>query len=191
MNQRNVDEMLRCVEALQMASSQSVATPVNWPQNNIAFPVHDNDLQGSVFIPPSVSQEEAERRFPGFIECPMPSGKNYLRLVKYSELSGTAKENEAETIASKARQVNKWPGHLRLLKVRVFVHEDYTGSNTNRRAWLTREKSSALLKQTETWVVRAMDSKLLEVGLFVLAAVSQQILLLMVTVAVGYVACTY
>jgi peroxiredoxin (alkyl hydroperoxide reductase subunit C) len=42
---RNMDEILRCVKALQLASKEKVATPANWPNNEL-FGDH-------VIIPPA------------------------------------------------------------------------------------------------------------------------------------------
>lgn len=49
---RNVDEILRVIDALQLSSEYSVSTPVNW---------RDGD---DVIIAPAVSDEEAKSRFP-------------------------------------------------------------------------------------------------------------------------------
>lgn len=62
---RNVDEILRVIDALQLSSEYSVSTPVNW---------RDGD---DVIIAPAVSDEEAKSRFPkGFRTL-----KPYLRLT--------------------------------------------------------------------------------------------------------------
>jgi alkyl hydroperoxide reductase subunit AhpC len=60
---RNFDEILRVIDSLQLTANYQVATPVNWK---------DGD---DVIIVPSVSNEEAEKKFPkGFKEV-----KPYLR----------------------------------------------------------------------------------------------------------------
>jgi alkyl hydroperoxide reductase subunit AhpC len=51
---RNFDEVLRIVDAMQMAAKHNVATPVNWQPG------------GDVIIPTSVSDEEAAKKYPGF-----------------------------------------------------------------------------------------------------------------------------
>jgi alkyl hydroperoxide reductase subunit AhpC len=62
---RNVDEILRALDALQLSSSYSVSTPVNW---------RDGD---DVIISPAVSDTEAKAKFPqGFTTL-----KPYLRLT--------------------------------------------------------------------------------------------------------------
>jgi alkyl hydroperoxide reductase subunit AhpC len=62
---RNVDEILRVLDALQLAAAHSVSTPVNW---------NDGD---DVIISPAISDEEARTRFPkGFTTL-----KPYLRVT--------------------------------------------------------------------------------------------------------------
>ena len=62
---RNVDEILRVVEALQLSAAHSVSTPVNWRNGD------------DVIISPAISDDEAAKRFPkGFTTL-----KPYLRLT--------------------------------------------------------------------------------------------------------------
>ena len=62
---RNVDEILRVIDALQLSSAHAVSTPVNWK---------DGD---EVIISPALSDDEARSRFPkGFRTI-----KPYLRLT--------------------------------------------------------------------------------------------------------------
>lgn len=62
---RNVDEILRALDALQLSASHPISTPVNW---------RDGD---KVIISPAVSDEEAKELFPaGFTTL-----KPYLRLT--------------------------------------------------------------------------------------------------------------
>jgi alkyl hydroperoxide reductase subunit AhpC len=62
---RNVDEILRVLDGLQLSSKYSVSTPVNW---------HDGD---DVIISPAISDEDARVKFPkGFTTL-----KPYLRLT--------------------------------------------------------------------------------------------------------------
>jgi len=82
---RNMDEVVRCVHALQLSYQKSVATPANWPNNHADIPMGDGrtaDFKGSVFLLPTVSDEEAEAFYPGYFTCDVPSQKPYLRLVK-------------------------------------------------------------------------------------------------------------
>jgi alkyl hydroperoxide reductase subunit AhpC len=62
---RNVDEIIRALDALQLSAKYGVSTPVNW---------HDGD---DVIISPSLADDEARARFPkGFTTL-----KPYLRLT--------------------------------------------------------------------------------------------------------------
>jgi len=62
---RNFQEILRVIDSLQLTAKHGVATPVNW-QNG-----------GDVIIVPSISDEDAKKRFPGGWETVKP----YLRIV--------------------------------------------------------------------------------------------------------------
>lgn len=87
---RNMDEIVRCVMALQLSYEKSIATPANWPNNHEDIPMPDGSrstaFKGSVFLLPTVSEEEAKERYPGFHTCAVPSNINYLRLVKQDEV---------------------------------------------------------------------------------------------------------
>ncbi len=62
---RNFEEVLRLLDAIQLNAKHAVATPVNWKQGE------------DVIIPPSVSDEEAKKKYPhGFKTL-----KTYLRTV--------------------------------------------------------------------------------------------------------------
>ena len=76
-----VEQILRCVQALQLSYEKSIATPANWPNNHESI-----GMKGSVFLLPTVSPEEAEEFYPGYHTCDLPSKKPYLRLVKAGEL---------------------------------------------------------------------------------------------------------
>jgi len=63
---RNFEEILRAIDSLQLTDREKVATPVNWERGQPAI------------IPPSMSNEEAKKRFPqGWKEL-----KPYLRVVQ-------------------------------------------------------------------------------------------------------------
>jgi thioredoxin-dependent peroxiredoxin len=62
---RNFDEVLRVVDSLQLTAAHRVATPVNWRQG------------GDVIIAGSVTNDEAQRLYPGGWRAPKP----YLRIV--------------------------------------------------------------------------------------------------------------
>jgi len=51
---RNIDEIIRALKALQLTDKEGVATPANWPNNDV--------LGDAVIIPPATSIEEAEER---------------------------------------------------------------------------------------------------------------------------------
>ncbi len=61
---RNFLELLRVIDSLQLTSTHQVATPADWKQGE------------DIIIVPSVSDEEAQKRFPGFI-----TKKPYLRVA--------------------------------------------------------------------------------------------------------------
>jgi thioredoxin-dependent peroxiredoxin len=63
---RNVDELLRVIDSLQLADKEKVATPVDWKPGQ------------DVIISPSVSDDEAKKLFPQGWKALKP----YLRLVK-------------------------------------------------------------------------------------------------------------
>jgi peroxiredoxin (alkyl hydroperoxide reductase subunit C) len=65
---RNFDEILRVIEALQLADEKQIATPADWTRGD------------KVIIPPSVSNEDARRKFPqGWDEV-----RSYLRYTDVS-----------------------------------------------------------------------------------------------------------
>ena len=62
---RNIDEVVRAVKALQTTDKYGVATPANWPENEL--------VKDHVIVPPATSEEEAKERLKkaeaGEIEC--------------------------------------------------------------------------------------------------------------------------
>jgi alkyl hydroperoxide reductase subunit AhpC len=62
---RNIDEILRVIDSLQLTANHSVATPVNWQDGE------------DVIIASSVSDEDAKAKFPDGWDAPKP----YLRIV--------------------------------------------------------------------------------------------------------------
>jgi len=62
---RNFYEILRVIDSLQLTASHQVATPADWKQGE------------DVIIVPAVSDEDAHKRFPGFV-----AKKPYLRVTK-------------------------------------------------------------------------------------------------------------
>lgn len=63
---RNFHEILRLLESIQLTANHTVATPANWQQGD------------DVIIPPSVSDEEAKKKFPGGWKTLKP----YLRVTQ-------------------------------------------------------------------------------------------------------------
>ena len=62
---RNFQEILRLVDSVQLTAKYSVATPAGWKQG------------GDCIIVPSVSDEEAKKKFPGGWKTRKP----YLRII--------------------------------------------------------------------------------------------------------------
>ncbi len=62
---RNFDEILRLLDSNQLTALHQVATPANWKNGD------------DVIIVPSVSDEEARKRYPGGWKAPKP----YIRIV--------------------------------------------------------------------------------------------------------------
>ncbi len=59
---RNMDEIIRCVKALQISDEKGVATPANWPNNEI--------LGDRLIVPPAKTRQDAKARLKDkTIEC--------------------------------------------------------------------------------------------------------------------------
>jgi thioredoxin-dependent peroxiredoxin len=65
---RNFQELLRVIDSLQLTAKHSVATPADWRQGE------------DVIIVPAVSDDDARKRFPGFV-----AKKPYLRVTAQPE----------------------------------------------------------------------------------------------------------
>ena len=63
---RNIDEIIRVLDALQLSSRYPVSTPVNWTDGQ------------DVIISPALSDEQAKAKFPRFLRVLKP----YLRLTR-------------------------------------------------------------------------------------------------------------
>ena len=66
---RNFNEILRCIDSLQMTAEKSLATPVNWQKGD------------KCVILPTVTKEQADEKFPGYEVVKLPSDKPYLRMT--------------------------------------------------------------------------------------------------------------
>merc|ERR1711973_380732 len=67
---RNFDEIVRVIDSLQLTATKKVATPVDWKKGT------------DCMVLPSISDEEAEKHFPGYRKDEVPSGKPYMRFTK-------------------------------------------------------------------------------------------------------------
>lgn len=68
---RNFTEVLRVIDSLQLTSKHSVSTPVDW------------NYEEDVIIPPSLSLEDAQKKFPKGVKVV----NSYLRYTPQPELS--------------------------------------------------------------------------------------------------------
>jgi peroxiredoxin 6 len=65
---RNMDEIIRVIDSLQLTDRNKVATPVDWKQNE------------TVMVLPTVKDEDIPALYPKGVEVTsMPSGKKYIR----------------------------------------------------------------------------------------------------------------
>jgi hypothetical protein len=84
-----MDEIIRCIMALQVSYKHDIQTPAHWPNNRALLPsAQQGKLQqhkGVVFLLPTVSDNQAKKRFHEYHTASVPSGKTYLRMVKPEE----------------------------------------------------------------------------------------------------------
>lgn len=66
---RNFDEIIRVLDSLQLTANKGLATPVNWKKGD------------KCVILPTINNDDAKEKFPGFETLELPSGKPYLRLT--------------------------------------------------------------------------------------------------------------
>ena len=59
--------------------------PNNHEELVLADGTTTDEFKGSVFLLPTVSEEEADANYPGYHTCDVPSKIPYLRLVKAEE----------------------------------------------------------------------------------------------------------
>jgi peroxiredoxin 6 len=99
---RNMDEIVRCLKALQLSYEKSIATPANWPLNHSHLKLEDgsytDEYKGSVYLLPTVSDEDAKKSYPKFHTCDVPSKIPYLRLVKLEDLGDSPALNVTSSL---------------------------------------------------------------------------------------------
>jgi len=61
------------IDSLQLTAYKKVATPANWKSGE------------ECMILPTVSNDDAQKLFPGFKTAQVPSGKPYMRLTSQPE----------------------------------------------------------------------------------------------------------
>ena len=87
---RNMEEIVRCMRALQLSYNKAIATPADWPNNHSSVCLPDgtttSDYKGAVFLLPAVTPEEAAEHYPDYKTCNVPSKKQYLRLVRADDV---------------------------------------------------------------------------------------------------------
>mmetsp|Transcript_9482 Transcript_9482/g.10991 ORF Transcript_9482/g.10991 Transcript_9482/m.10991 type:complete len:224 (-) Transcript_9482:425-1096(-) len=66
---RNFNEVLRCIDSLQLTANHKVATPADWTHGN------------KCMVVPTLSDDEANKTLGGFEVTEVPSGKKYLRMT--------------------------------------------------------------------------------------------------------------
>eukprot|EP00747_Dinoflagellata_sp_TGD_P052173 gnl/TRDRNA2_/TRDRNA2_147755_c2_seq1.p1 gnl/TRDRNA2_/TRDRNA2_147755_c2~~gnl/TRDRNA2_/TRDRNA2_147755_c2_seq1.p1 ORF type:complete len:193 (-),score=32.48 gnl/TRDRNA2_/TRDRNA2_147755_c2_seq1:29-607(-) len=74
---RNIHELLRVCDALQLSHREGVAIPANWPNN---LP-DDKEMTGACLVPSSLADDEVQELFPNAVEVRLPSQQRYMRLT--------------------------------------------------------------------------------------------------------------
>ena len=104
---RNMDEVIRCMKALQLSYNRAIATPADWPCNHAEVKLPDGttttEYKGSVFLLPAVTKEEGEEHYQNYHTCDLPSKKEYLRLVKAEDV-GTVPTCEVKNVKAERKQ---------------------------------------------------------------------------------------
>lgn len=143
---RNMDEIVRCMKALQLSYSKAIATPADWPENYAEMTLPDGtkttEYKGSVFLLPAVTEEEAQEHYPQYRTCEVPSKKNYLRLVKA--------EDVADVPIQKPKKGETW--HDKMLSVYRQKKEKESKKSVTKRLfpWLYKFRGSKSKKSV--WV---------------------------------------
>ena len=103
---RNFDEIIRVIDALQLAAKFPIATPVGWTCGKdvmvqVRVPEEKGDawhirdlcfhwLTLSTILQPSCSDEAAVAAVGPFTKAELPSGKSYVRMVPDPSSRGAA-----------------------------------------------------------------------------------------------------
>lgn len=107
-------EVVRCVHALQLSYTKSIATPANWPRNHGLLKNSTED-KGTVLLLPTISHDEAIEHFPNHVTQPLPSSETYLRQVKAEDVGVHLKKKERNK-APPAQPKTPKRGMLRMFK---------------------------------------------------------------------------
>eukprot|EP00931_Biecheleriopsis_adriatica_P100827 TRINITY_DN76067_c0_g1_i1.p1 TRINITY_DN76067_c0_g1~~TRINITY_DN76067_c0_g1_i1.p1 ORF type:complete len:569 (+),score=68.67 TRINITY_DN76067_c0_g1_i1:87-1793(+) len=75
----NMHEILRAVDAVQLAAREYIATPASWPNNHQQLFLRGQAMKGAVIVP----RQDTDSQQSGIV-VNMPSGKTYMRLAQMS-----------------------------------------------------------------------------------------------------------
>merc|ERR1712187_300422 len=70
---RNIHELLRVCDALQLSERESVCIPANWPNNHEDLSADGRSMMGACLVPSDFSEQDAKKYFPDCVELRMPS----------------------------------------------------------------------------------------------------------------------